>query len=704
MDIHQGSAVLLNYFSFDDIANFSEICTHIQAMHRLPWDRVVRLPVYAFGRADSLSITIADSPKDANEIRFADMGVRLASISEISVHYGTVIDAYPEPFDPEEVVLTRPVIGVVTFKVREEAWEAIYRRFADIGTLRAQASALFRKAIVKAVRQQRLDPSDVRAVLVLSYGAEDAQAIIFCRCLELVKRFVTDLRRLTLSDFLGKGGKGLHFKHAIRSSETILGFHWPYDNIRAAERRQARPGLASPISLSATTLISSRPGHMQHALNSVHSAMRYATRRSADHEFFVRPIVGRNDIMLSRRHRYPNGSFEFFAEHLRFVHKLLNRRSIVRIETCIGFPGLKRLEGRKKPAPSGSRRSGDLAHLERLKMDVWASRRLTPGERESFMAILTRLHSLHYDKYMGDYLDTLTAAIGHSMTRYIALTPWAKAVHGIELDLWMSHIELAFASRNAGSPPVAETASAGFMTRCASSQKFLKLLDYIAECFMASLEAHLSKRRFTRMFVTTNNQTGSGASCFRASVLLSAFIALPSTSIFHPMISLYSFMHEMGHVVFDCLVASKELSPYYEKAADRYFLSEARRKMCCTFEDAIAGDREAFAEFFAVWVLANGDFSSHARNIRAVTAKHLGTAEVAESTTNTIKAEHISRARVLFENTTGDKISGDMFRTYMLAIAEWHDGLFSGIRRLVHDEFAPDAFWDLWIQVNNRLN
>jgi hypothetical protein len=706
MIVHKGTSTLLNFFAFDDLANFDAICNEVRFWERKLQSAAIvsRIPVYTFGKTDLLNITIADDSEAVNRVRVFDVAVRSQRLSELSAHYGTVLEVHPQAFDLNKAAQQYRIIGVVTAKIKDDAWRFIYRKFNTHKALGVKASELFKRAMTETANKQKTATMDSRAFLTLSYGAEDVHFVVFCNCFGFIKRFVTEFRRLSVDDFLGVGAKGLPLKHAVRSTETILGVYWPFNSIQNAINSSKKARTTVPVVLSSAISISTRPGHMQHAIDAVHSAVNKLPHRGAKtNGWFVRPVVGRNDVMVTRSRKYRNGSMNFFMEHLRLVQKLLTVRSIMKVETCLGFPNLKDAESNRIGRMEDNRQSIDSRRLQRIKGLIWNSQNLTQSERESFTAIVTKLGSLHSDKYVGEYLDTLTAAFAEGVTRYMDLTHKHKTTHGVVLDSWFTHIELCFASRHAGSPPVAETASPGFISRCASSQKYLKLLDYLAGCFMQSLEKKLSKRRFTLMHVIVNNQTGSGASCYRTPFVANAFVALPSTSIFYPAVSLFSFMHEMGHVVYDCLVSSLEYKNCFVEARDAYYAGRAYKRLQTSFDSAISGDGEAFAEFFAAHVLSGLDFGAHQERVRRIVKTHYGDGQP-EEVYWTIKETHIRRAKQLFESKAPDPISGQMFSIFMRAVARWDDQLFVLIRKMIETEFTPETFWDLWIGVNNRLN
>ncbi len=701
--VEAGTPLLLSYFAFDEIAEFQ----HSAKCLKDACEDIVQLPVYTFGRTDFLIITFATTDSLLNKARQEFLHREgVGKVSQLSVHHATVITTHPNVFDPVEEIKSHQVVGVVTVKIKDAAWDRIYGNVQDFAAVRDVLTKFFQKVINKTVKQHGWSIDDVRGTLALSYGAEDIQIVILCKSIQYVKQFVSLFRELTLKDLIEDDNETDLSTRAVKSSETILGMYWPFDTVDEALNSNLELSHDGERTLTWTCQMQTLPGHMQAARNAI---QKQADEIIKGGEFSISPIVGRNDLVFTRTFLYEKGSCGLFLEYLKYIKSLFSCRSILSFETAMSFPKLHKVESTVLPQLEDEAEND---FLSSLKQKVQESKHLDLFERDSFFAILNRLRAMYNAPYGGNCLSTLVNLVGSGIERYIEWSPERKSGNR-SLSLWISHVELSFTSRYSGSPPVAETAVLGYASRCASSQKFLVLLDYVALIIIKDLTDHLGVEKIRRMEVITNNQQGFGAACFREKDLGNAFIALPSTCGFHQKIAMYQYIHELGHVIHDCLIASKYYSIKMANASAKHYADslentgsdgiEIQKKFAGVLLDE-TDISEAFAEFFAAHIISGGDFEKHKEVISSVFDELTQDAPENRAVYIGIKNDHVELAKTLRDEPDKIKPYQEVVNEMMVDIQSWELPLMAKIQGLFRNDFSSNTFWDIWIETKKNVS
>lgn len=345
-------------------------------------------------------------------------------------------------------------------------------------------------------------------------------------------------------------------------------------------------------------------------------------------------------------------------------------------------------------------------------------------ERASFTQIIRKLEFLLDDRYLQDSFLTLFPLIKIGILEYLSLSFKEKlALENKSLDLFSVLIECCYTNRYRGNPSFGETAVLPTLGYYSVGSKVLVLLDFVSNRIIKVIYEKYAKsdrKAFIPRCVVTTNVTSTTAVSFTPFPLPLSFILLPPQSISQPLPIIVTFLHELGHVVFDSFLYSTRM---YEIIATNSKISnneqENKENAKKTFHNIRNTFSEVFAEFFAAKVLTDLDFKDFKEitlsmleqlfenTTGADSAKKDKIIEVshAESLNNYIKKEVEGddlfgpRINDLFCGNVSIPIAKEM-REFFISIANMDDEVISEFRRFYQDRNSSKAFWDLWIFIN----
>ena len=705
--------VLLNYFSAA-LPNF------LRLPHSDLWQEMKGIcrdgkatfeTFYLFGAFDVLNLGISSSVKKIDEMQKIKSQTGISSVMDYFMHYGIVASLYPGPFAFKDTVKRNPLIGVITLKVRSIAWDSIYEKFRNISVLENKISELFKSAIEKTKKDcKNLNSQEYCALLLLSYDSEDAIVVLFTQSFQFIKQFTTNVRTLELSDFHHDLSSN-NIKHIIASTHTILGMRLTIQKGYLAVPATTRFKNNIFDKLNWLTFFEVRPGHLQHAKNSINRIAKQKKLR-----FHVDPLVGRNDLIVRPKQTVEYGETvkyddlnAFFTTHFELINGLSKNKSIESSETYISFPEMDKVESKKGPEKISSDAKDVTSALNNLIIKIEESP-LSKLERESFIQIVRKLRYLLENRYLHDSFITLYPLVKRVIEEYF--DPEVRESNaGTTLEIFTGFIELCYATRYQGSPPVGETAVYPTLGYYSLGQKVLTLLDYLGNWVLTNFAKKLSLKKFYPHYIATINMNCPAGTCIPIRGIGVSFIFLPPRPLFHPEILLVIFLHELGHVICKCFMAAEDIKCEIES------LEENRGEVIGNLRDF----EEIIAEFFSAKILAELDFKKY-KDIMNLCLKSFGFKDTFKKHIAKMKGRHVSEAKKLVEiikesnnhnlkvtlNRLAElsKVDNSVINKRILEIlrfiANWRkDEVTNGIRRFLSSEEKQKEFWNLWILLNS---
>lgn len=695
--VQEDMGVLLNYFSAN-LPNFISLRQSglWKEMENICKDRNSTFETfYLFGAFDILNLGISSNVNKLDEMQKIKSPQKIKGVIDYFIHYGLIASVYPGPFEFNRAVAQNPLVGITTLKIRGSAWDILYEKITNINVLKQKIGELFTKVIDKTKKEcLKLNSQAYKALLLLSYNCEDAIIIIFTNSFEFNKRLTTNIRTLELKDFYPNLFSG-NSKHIIASTHTILG-------MRLGNRAIPNPVIIrnnSFDSLNWLTFFEIRPGHLQNAINRI---LSFREREKLNIK--VEPLVGRNDLIV-----YPVKSNHDINTFHRIHYKLIKHASINKSfessETYISFPKLRKVESTEEPCKISLDAKGAIQELNNLiKLVEHKKSPLHNLEIESFLQIVRKLKYLLENRYLHDSFITLFLVIRRSIQEYCNLKVIPSRA---TLEILTGFIELCFATRYQGSPPVGETAVYPTLGYYSMGQKVLVLLDYLGNWILATFAIKLSLQKFYPKYIATINMNCPSATCVPIDSIGISFIFLPPRPLFHPEILLVTFFHELGHVVFKSFVGVlEEANNADDKTKEKLNILE-----------------EVFAEFFSVKILSNLQFDHY----KAIMSSCLKSFNFKRGKRKNIflkqKKDQINDAKLLADiikdsnkygnNKTIKRLSQtvqiknllicEKLFEFLAYIANWEENeVIVGVRTFLSSEQKQKEFWNLWILLNSK--
>lgn len=684
-DVKPGVGILLNYFSLclNDLSMLRPVWAEMKNKYNNNY--VSSGIFYLFGYSDILVLGISDDSGKLDEMQNMNSYRKMKGVMDFFSHYGVVICVYPKPFSFGQEIEKNPIIGTIAVKVRLEAWDKIFKELSTFEKLQKKFEEKFKEAVVKTAADcEPLDSSDYKAVLLLSYGTEDGLIVFFTRSFEYIKRFSTNLRTLELSDLIPKK-KANKMKHIVVSTNTILG-------ARLSDKFIIEIPTNNYDRISWSTLFQIRPGHLQYAINKIKNLLELKK-----YKMVPIPTVGRNDLVIHSTRPYRLK--EFLETHSGIISKLWDDRSVLSTETCISFPNLDEIESPYLVKKLYSKKTPKFLQLEHIYKAVRRSKYLNILERESFIQILRKLEYLLREDYLRDYFVTLIPVIKKSLEEYSSLTFQEKQDHP-RLDLLVTFIESCYATRYQGNPPVGETAvcpTLGFYT---VGVKLLVMLDYVGNRIIRQIANSCDKDVFNYRYFVTTNITSVTAANVPLLPLPISFILLPAKPLFRPEITLVTFFHELGHVVFQSFCCSKSID---------LVLSSIPKRRAETLSAALDSFEEVFADFFLAKVLFDSDFMKFQKMMKKILNQFRFRVPVKEFVSD-LKKSHADNAEKLavYLKNGRNKFSTEIFpkpfkdimpylNKFLNSILRLDDPLVEKMHYFLACKNQRESFWDLWI-------
>jgi hypothetical protein len=690
--------VLLNYFSAT-LPNFlklpdSQLWREMKRICRN--GKATFETFYLFGAFDILNLGISSDVKKLDDMQIKPHQ-EIKGVMDYFIHYGIVASLYPGPFDFKDAVNQNPLIGIITIKVRSTAWDEIYERFNNIDLLKRRISVQFKNAIKKTKNEcSTLNSNTYKALLLLSYDCEDVIIVLFTGSFQFIKRFTTNIRTLELPD-IHPELSSRDVKHIIASTNTILGM-----NLKSQDNTLIIPQVYDNKfdKINWITLFEVRPGHLQHAKNAV-----FRIAKKSRLKLHINPLVGRNDLIVYPKETSGCDLNVFLETHYKLINGLSRNKSIESSETYISFPELDKVESKRGPKKISSDARLITTKLTELIKKIEESS-LNKLERESFIQIVRKLAYLLEDRYLHDSFITLYPVVSRAIRGYLNLE---MRNTGATLETLTGFIELCYATRYQGSPPIGETAVYPTLGYYSLGQKVLILLDYLGNWIIKNFAEQLTVRKFLPQYIATINMNCPAGTCVPIAGIDLSFIFLPPRPIFHPEILLTIFSHELGHVICKSLIAAKEIKKRLESNPE---VMEKLRRL----EDLIA-------EFFSAKMLSNLDFDKYEKNVMRLCLKSFEFKGTCKKYMEDMKKEHIAGAKKLLEflndsNTQDSKkaivqfsdllkiddlfISKRLFELLQF-IATWQvDEVINRVRIFLSSTNKQKEFWNLWILLNSQ--
>ena len=627
------------------------------------------------------------------------------------MHYGIVASLYPEPFNLKDVVKQNPLIGVITIKVRSIAWDSIYEKFRNITALEKKISELFNTAIEKTKKDcENLNSQKYSALLLLSYDCEDVVIVLFTQSFQFIKQFTTNVRTLELKDF-HQDLSSYNIKHIIASTHTILGMHLTTRNgiLIIPDSTRFKDNIFDKLNW--LTFFEVRPGHLQHAKNSI---IRIAKKKNL--QFHVDPLVGRNDLIVRPKQTIEYGqSIKYddlntlLTTHYELISGLSRNKSIESSETYISFPEMDKVESKKGPEKLSFDAKYVTSELNHLISKIEKSS-LSKLEKESFIQIVRKLRYLLENRYLHDSFITLHPLVKRAIEEYF--DPEVRESNaGTTLEIFTGFIELCYATRYQGSPPVGETAVYPTLGYYSLGQKVLTLLDYLGNWVLANFARKLSLKKFYPHYIATINMNCPAGTCIPIRGIGVSFIFLPPRPLFHPEILLVIFLHELGHVICKCFMAAEDIRNELNS------LGENAGEVIKNLRDF----EEIIAEFFSAKILAELDFKKY-KSIMKSCLKSFRFKDTYKEHIMHMKDKHVNGAMKLLEilnESNNDRLKVTLDRVAKLSkvdtivinkrileilkfMANWReDKVTKSIRKFLSSTQKQKEFWNLWILLNS---
>lgn len=287
-EVKPGAGVLLNHFSIY-LNNLSLITSLNDEIKEICNDGKSAMGVYyTYGASDVLVIGMSDKIEKIHEIQNMQSYKHVKGVMDFFSYYGTAISVYPAPFNLDEAATTNPIIGIISIKLRTEAWSEICNNLKNLNELKIKLEEAFNKAINKTNDDCKgLNSSNFKAILILSYGVEDGIIILYTNSFQYIKTFVANIRTLELADVIGHQENGVDFKHIIVDTFTTLG-------VKVNDDYKPQICILNTYDkLSWEILLKIRPGHLQFAINEL-----LKLDPIKDKSLKPIPIIGRNDLII----------------------------------------------------------------------------------------------------------------------------------------------------------------------------------------------------------------------------------------------------------------------------------------------------------------------------------------------------------------------------------------------------------------------
>ncbi len=703
--VKPGMGVLLNYFSAalpdflklpssDLWKEMKEICRGKKATFET---------FYLFGAFDVLNLGISSDVKKLDAMQRIKSDKETEGVMDFFMHYGMVVSLYPKPFDFTEAVKLNQIVGIITIKIRSSAWDEIYEKFDSIDALKKIIKVRFKNAIEETKnRCSSLISKHYKAILLFSYDCEDVIIILFTNSFQFIKKFTTNLRTLELPD-IHPDLSSNKIKHIIASTNTILGRQMYLGSKNNNLLNHTQINGNNFDKLNWLTLFEVRPGHLQHAKNSID---RIAKKWKLD--WYVNPLAGRNDLIVQPKKSLECDLNAFLETHYKLINGLSKNKSIKSSETYISFPQLDEVESKKVPKKLSSDIAPIIPKLTELINKIKDSS-LNKLEQESFIQIVRKLKYLLEDRYLHDSLITLYPVISRAIDEYLNIE-----VHntGATIEILTGFIELCFATRYQGSPPIGETAVYPTMGYYSLGLKALILLDYLGNWIIKNFAKQLTLKKFYPHYIATININCPAGTCIPIKGIDLSFIFLPPRPIFHPEILLVTFFHELGHVICKCVISTKDIKKRFEKLERED--SELVEKLIAKIRE----EEEKIAEFFSAKILSNLDFDKYEKDIMRLCLKSFEYKGVCKEYMNKMKKEHIRGAKKLLKflnesksldpKAAIDRFSGligiddplicrRFFELLKFIDKLQEDKVIDKTRLFLTSTDKHETFWNLWI-------
>lgn len=642
---------------------------------------------YLFGAFDLLNVGISSDIKALDAMQKIKSYEQIKGVMDFFIHYGTIIHIFPKPFDFYQTVKKSPLIGITSIKIRLEIWREIYKIKKDIEGVKREVINLFTKALAKTIKKRPVDASDYNAIIILSYDCEDIIIIFLSKSYEFNKTFISNFRSLEFKD-INQKFISRQIKHIVANSNTILGAH-----LQSTKRDLiVFPRVDNTHDkINWSTFIEVRPGHLRHAKNEISKLL--------DHKFIIEPTVGRNDLIVRPQDNQGVDLNNFFVTHSKFTKKLPPNKSIISLETYISFPNLRDIETNKRQEHLYPAVLSIEKEIHNLLKRIKCSKKIHKLEKESFSHIVRKLKYLLEDRYLQDSFITLSPIVFRGIQEYLKLNAKKRSA---TFGIWTGLLELCYATRYQGSPPIGETAVYPTLGFYSSGQKVLVLLDYLGNYIIKLITKKIGLKKFYPQYIATININCPSGTRITNDIIPTSFIFLPPRPIFHPESLMVIFLHELGHVIWDCFILSAAMRKEFKIAHNQAALTSS----CEELADAVA-------EFISIKILSNLDFNTY-KNIMKSCLKLFEAEGQQKIFLKKMKQTHIKEAMELSKLLSGPDNLERFCKTYKLnsSAGKLIYNFLSNIQELVDDEIVTkvrhfinsddklNELWNLWIPIS----
>jgi hypothetical protein len=687
--------VLLNYCSiglphFFSVFNsplwheLSKICKN---------QRAVSETFYLFGAFDLLNISISQDVNELDKIQTIKSYQKIKGVMDFFIHYGLIVSLYPSEFTLQSAIKENPLIGIINVKIRDEVWQKVYKKSKDSSGLKNFVNKLSDKVFADTINKYQSNAQDYKIISMLSYDCEDLIFIIFAKSYLFIKFFATNLRTIELNELM-KQPKSLKVKHVTVSTNTIFGFNL---KIQDNKLKLIQPIIDQngriPEKIRWYSFFKIRPGHLEYAQNRL--------KELSKNKIEILPIVGRNDLIASVEKAVSLSMF--FSQHFSIMSNLSETRTFISSETYIAFPNHTNLESNKRPGPIRPSKIFKDTKLGRLMIDVEKSRNINKLEKYSFIHTIRKMAFLLDDRYLQDSFTTLFPIVFRGIKKYLNL---GTSHSGPTFGLWTGLLELAYATRYQGSPPIGETAIYPTLVFYSLGQKIQILLDYLGNWIFKKFCESLGDDAIEPQYIVTININCPSGTIVPVFPLPISFIFLPPRPLFQIKILMLIFFHELGHAIFDSFLASQSITAELQ--------SVRSRKKSMELNKLLRDLEETFAEFFSAKFMSNLNFGIY----REINDEFLESLELKGQQLDYVKVSKtidIEKAEVLYKYLKKNqpmknvkkhiKINNDKFVSLFIkllnSVANF-DGhsITNKLEEFISTNKQHIKFWDLWMVLN----
>ncbi len=541
---------------------------------------------YLFGAYDALLVSCASRWVDLPPLSSKGHDPNSAGIIEVFSHHGVVVDVWPESgVELSGGIGSSDIVGTISVKLSSTALRVLLA-----GSGRGRDFPLLQEFSREVRTKSGLSVTD-RLTVLLSFETEDLIFVVQTGSFERIKK---------LSLCIQEHRNTLLTTPVVDLTTTTYGARMSKDGEPTLEHTEVE-------SIQWKTLVAVESG----AMRTVASSEGF----SEDAATFVGPypLAGRNDLVISSPgKKVPVRSF--VDSHDLILGELRkHKNSVVSTETYLSFPNI---DVRNQPKSDQDRRARPLLSAEpqftklvqQLENDKFD---LTSFERDTFLQLLLRIARLCDDSFQTDSYKSFIPFVRRAIESYIGFDFEARRDGGFaRIDSFAALLEYAFASRYQGRSAAGETAMRPMLGNHSSGKKASVALDYVGNLLVGCVTRKLRMARdpdrdIGQFVLISSGLSLTGGSRVPCAPLPVSFVIIPPRPVADLKLAILVFLHELGHVIFDCFMSTEGARPIVESRAFlgiRHMLSEV------------------VSEYFAATLLCGSEISSYAERCKQILA------------------------------------------------------------------------------------